>query len=79
MTTETLKRQSSVAPVPARRRLAYKGLQWFHDTPKTESAMYIRFQTLPKASYDALTTFYHCTTDIELFSLICKWWCVKQA
>ena len=62
-----------------KRNLAYKGLQWFHDTPKTESAFYIRFQTLPKEYEDALSRTYHCKTQMQVFFRICKWWAVKCA
>ena len=79
MSTETLKRKQAIQPIPSNNQMAYQGLQWFHDTPKTESAMYLRFQTLPKPLYEALMKFYSLKTDMQLFSYICKWWAVKCA
>ena len=79
MTTEEIKRKESAQPVPPTRRKAYKALQWFHDTQKTESAMYIRFQMMPKDLLKAIMRFYHCATEMEVFSWICKWWAVKTA
>jgi len=57
----------------------YKGMMWFDNTPKTESAMYIRFQTMPQAYSSELMKSYTCADEMELFSLICKWWTVRQA
>ena len=79
MTTQEPKRNEAVQPIPPSRRKAYKAIQWFHDTPKTESAMYIRFQMMPKDLLNSIIKFYRCTTEMEVFSWICKWWAVKQA
>ena len=72
-------RKETVQPIPSTRQKAYKALNWFHDTPKTESAMYIRFQMMPEDLLNALMTFYRCTTEMEVFSSICKWWAVQCA
>ena len=79
MKTQEFKRKESMMPVPSTRKKAYKALQWFHDTQKTESAMYIRFQKMPKELLNAIMKFYRCTTEMQVFSYICKWWAVKQA
>lgn len=76
---ETMKRKEAVRPVPPLNRRAYKALNWFHDTPKTESAMYLRFQMMPDEYLKALKAFYNRKMDMDIFSLICKWWAVKWA
>ncbi|MEJ2700956.1 MAG: hypothetical protein P8Z79_00795 [Sedimentisphaerales bacterium] len=65
--------------IPPPNASAYEALKWFKETPKTESAMYIRFQTMPTQARRVLAAFYGRDRDMDLFSLICKWWGVKCA
>jgi hypothetical protein len=56
-----------------------EALKWFEDTPKTESAFYIRFQTLSPVKKQTPMTFWHLTDDHILFCHICTYWVVKVA
>lgn len=79
MTTMASENKRTAVPVPSKQQTAYKALNWFHDTLKTESAMYIRFQTLPQNYAEALRRFYKCKTEMDIFSYICKWWNIRCA
>ena len=75
-TTDSMKYRS---PLSVNRKKVYKALQWFGNTPRTESAFYLRFQTIPEEEKMLLAEFWHVTESFDLFSHICKWWAVKQA
>ncbi|MBN2312577.1 MAG: hypothetical protein JXM79_01520 [Sedimentisphaerales bacterium] len=75
-TVDSLKYRSTL---PVDRKKVYKAINWFHDTPKTESAFYLRFQTMSAEEKAILSDFWHVKESFDLFSHLCKWWAVKQA
>ncbi|MBN2312559.1 MAG: hypothetical protein JXM79_01430 [Sedimentisphaerales bacterium] len=57
--------------------MAYTAINWFRDTPKTESTFYLRFQTIPAEEKVIFAEIRRVKESFNLFSRLCKWWAVR--
>jgi hypothetical protein len=58
---------------------AHEILKFFEDVPKTESAFYLRFQSMNIEDIEFLKSFYKETEQWRVFCKICSFFNVKVA
>jgi len=56
----------------------YDIMKFFRDTPRTESAFYLRFQQMDQGDIRLLMSFYDIEEDWQVFKRICKFWNITR-
>ena len=65
---------------PTDRAVAYRIMQQFADTAKTETAFYLRFERLVPADREFLAAYYNLPdNNWAVFKQITRWWAVRTA
>jgi hypothetical protein len=62
----------------AQQRAAWECLKFFEQTPATETDFQIRFAEIHDDDITLLKAFYNVKTDIELLTMICRFWNVNK-
>jgi hypothetical protein len=60
-----------------KQKTIYDIMKFFKQTPRTESAFYIRFQKMTQEDIQLLMSYYEVNENWHVFKRICKFWNVK--
>jgi len=63
--------------ISKKQKTLYDLMKFFRNTPRTESAFYLRFQLMDPADISMLMTLYAVDEEWDVFKIICKYWNVK--